>query len=266
MIMNLRRTILALGSILALGAPAVADYGADPSTTYGVDIQQGYPSSTYNYLPNVVGSGAYLIANHHFDQVLAFNLSGTITGLTLSGDLTDLRHISAGGDESWPTYASQGISASFNMSVAVIPAPPSFDPTGLGTTIDGLSSYAGFGSVDDGIGDGAAGPGFSITLGDAAVAAANQAIAAGDAFYLVLSGSGYASFDSSLEGDLSPVTLDVQTAFQPSFFAPTPVPEPSTLALLVGGLSVAGICGRFRGRTRRAGPGRSPRGTPMPRS
>jgi hypothetical protein len=255
--MNLRRTVLALGSMLALGAPALADYGADPSATYGVDIQQGYPSSSYSYLPSVVGSGAYQIANHNFDQVLEFNLSGTITGLTLDGELTGLRHMSAGGDESWPTYASQGISASFNMNVAVIPAPPSLDPTGLGTTILGSSHGVGYGSVDDGIGDAPVGSAFSITLDAAAVAAANQAIAAGDPFYLVLSGRGYAGFDSSLEGDLSPVTLDVQTASQPFFFAPTPVPEPSTLALLVGGLSAAGICGRFTARSRRGAPWRT---------
>ncbi len=248
--MNTRRIVLTIGSMLAVAAPALADYGASPSGSVAVDIRQGI-SNTYSLLPtDVIGSGAYQIAYHSYDVVLEFNLSGTIAGLTLDGALTGLRHMSAGGDGSWPTYASQGVSAAFNIGVAVIPAPPSFDATGLGTTIVGSSSYAGSAPVDNGIDPWAIGPDFSITLGAAAVAAANQAIADGDAFYLVLSGNGYAVADGSLEGDLSPVTLDVQTASQPSLFL-TAVPEPSALALLVGGLSVVGICGRVRGRSRR---------------
>ncbi len=249
-LMNKRRAFFLIGPILALGTPALADYGAGPSASYGVDVREGYPT-TFAPLPSsAIGSGAYSIATHQYDQVLAFDLSGTITGLTLDGALTGLRHISAGGDESNPTYAGLGMPASFNMSVAVIPAPQSLDPTGLGTTILGSSDYVGNASVDDGIGAGSVGLDFSITLGAAAVAAANGAIAAGDPFYLVLSGSGYAGFDSSLEGDLSSVGLDVQTALLPSSNL-TPVPEPSTLVLLIGGLSVVGVCGRLTARSRR---------------
>jgi hypothetical protein len=252
--MNTRRVFFLIGPFLALGAPALADYGAGPSTSYGVDVQEGYPT-TFSPLPSsAIGSGAYSIATHQFDQVLAFNLSGTIAGLTLDGALTDLRHISAGGDESNPTYASLGMPASFGVNVAVIPAPSSLDATGLGTTILGSSNYVGTASVDDGIGAGSVGPDFSITLGAAAVAAANAAIAAGDPFYLVLSGSGYAGFDSSLEGDLSAVTLDVQTASLPSLNL-TAVPEPSTLALSrisSGNLSFSAATGQSKGPVRSA--------------
>jgi hypothetical protein len=258
--MSMRRTVLAIGSILVAGTPALADYGASPSASVGVDIRGGV-SNTYSFLPTTaIGSGPYQVANHNYDQVVEFNLSGTITGLTLDGALTGLRRMSAGGDDSNPTYESLGMSASFNVRVAVIPAPTSFDATYLGTTIIGSSSYAGSAAVDNGLGDGAIGPDFSITLGAAAVAAANQAIIDGDPFYLVLSGSGYSGGDGSLEGDLSSLALDVQTASQPSPFL-TAVPEPSTLALLVGGLSVVGICGRFRGRSRRGRRGRR-RGRP----
>ncbi len=251
--MNMKKMILAVGSILFIGVPARADYGADPPATFGVDIKEEFPSDAFSVLPaSVLGSGTYLIANHDFDQVLEFNLSGTITGLTLGGEVTGLRHLSTGGDDRWPTYASMGMPASFFVGVAVIPPPPSFDATSLGTTIVGSSDSVGYGSVDDGISMGGVpvGPAFSITLSAAAVAAANQAIAAGDPFYLVLSGRGHAGLDSSLEGDLSSVTLGVQTASQPSF-SPTPVPEPSTFALLTGGLSGVGICRRFTARARR---------------
>ncbi|HEY2156724.1 MAG TPA: PEP-CTERM sorting domain-containing protein [Isosphaeraceae bacterium] len=258
--MNIQKMILAIGSILIIAAPARADYGAGPSATYGVDVREGSPTTFSLLSTSAIGSWAYAIAYHRYDQVLEFNLSGTITGLALDGSLTGLRHVSAGGDASHPTYASMGMPAGFNLSVSVIPAPPSLDATGLGTTIVGSSDYAGYASVDDGIGPGAAGSAFSITLGAAAVAAANQAISAGDSFYLVLSGTGYAGFDSSLEGDLSPVTLDVQAASQPPLGL-TPVPEPSTLVLLVGGVSIVGICGRFRGRSRRGRAAGPPRGT-----
>ncbi len=264
---NMRGTLIAIGLILVVGTLARADYGAGPSSSYDVDIQEGNPN-VFNLLStNVLGSGAYAIAAHRYDEVLEFNLSGTITGLTLDGELTGLRHISRGGDETNPTYASMGVPASFNMSVAVIPAPPSFDATGLGTTIVGSSAYVGAAVVDDGIaGPGltAVGPTFSVSLDAAAIAAANQAVEDGDPFYLVLSGGGYSSLGDNLEGDLSPVTLDVQAASVP-FFALAAVPEPSTLALLLGGLSAVGVCGRLKARSRRGGSNGSPRGAPPPR-
>ena len=209
------RKSAALIVLLTLASQARGDVTLPAGGGIAVDEKESYPTTYTPLWNNVVGSGAFLIDQHAYVVFSEFQPNGLVSSLTLSGTLDNLRHISAQGDNTYPTYASLGGSATFNLNVRVSsPSAFTFDAVVAAMTTYGPA--AGYGQVGDGIpgypGGPGPGPGFSITLSDDAVAAANAAYLSGNPFVIEIAGSGSASypggFDPSLEGDLSGLQLD----------------------------------------------------------
>ena len=239
------RLVAALALALPLAAPAArAEDFLFPIYGPGIDQAQGRDVGPYYYgADGSVGSGIGELQYHTIVTYQPFDLGavdGPITGLTLTGSVTNLRHILI--QDPYLTYNTR-------LEVVVTnPNPPAAADASLAdlfAAVGGGKEVATF-EVDNGIpndpGMTTLGPDFRVSLGPEVVAAAEAAREAGTPFALGFESTGL-SYNQSVEGDLS-ATLDVRA-----------VPEPTSALLLgLGGVAMAVRMCRASARRRAARP------------